>query len=131
MGDPHEVKPSIDPHLAAELINNSVSFTNVGQNVLTTTADRIRLCLRDYEKALKAKSDWTTPLGSLIAFVASLVAAEFKPFLGLSADIWKSLFLVGALASGAFFIRGLYRAYRVRGCSDVEWVIKQIKEYRS
>jgi len=131
MGDTQDVKPPIDPHLAAELINNSVSFTNVGQNVLTTTADRIRLCLRDYEKALKAKSDWTTPLGTLIAFFASLVAAEFKPFLGLSADIWKSLFLVGALVSAGFFLRGLVRAYRLRGRADVEWIIKQIKEYRS
>jgi hypothetical protein len=112
------------------LIDRSIAFTNVGQTVLTTTTDRMTLCLRDFKDSVAARMQWSAPLAVFLTLVTTLVAADFKTFLELSAEFWRASYGICALVSGLCLARAAYRAYRSRSGCGIEHVIEQIKQYR-
>jgi hypothetical protein len=123
-----EQAPVAELKLDKELLRGSVVHTNVGQEVMVTTGDKLRLCLRDHADALRSKTEWQTPAGMFIAFVATLVASDFKKFLELSADFWRAIFTGGAVLSGFWLLRSLCRLLKYRN-RDIESIIRQLKEH--
>jgi len=99
----------------------------IGQEVITTTSDKIRICLMNYDSEYKSKNRWQTPLGVLLALIPSLVAAEFKDFLGLSASVWQAIFVVGSILCAAYLVHSLRLAYKFRSAGDIECLIKKLK----
>jgi hypothetical protein len=85
--------------LNENLIRTSVIHTNTGQEFIVTTKDKIELALNEQQKYIKIKYDWITPASVSLSVIATLVAADFKQFAGISADSWKSMFyIVGAVS---------------------------------
>lgn len=115
-------------YLDKELLESSVVHRNVGQEFVLTTSDKIRICLREHQEAIKAQNDWITPLGILLSLVASLVAADFKQFLGLTADIWKAMFIFGAIFCFAWLVYAIYLAFSLRKTSSIEHLIEKLKK---
>lgn len=113
--------------LDKELIENSVIHKNVGQEIVITTSDKIRLCLREHQAALKARNDWITPLGVFLTLIASLVAADFKSVLGITADVWKAFFIMGVLISLIWLFRSIYWAIKLWKKGDIEIIIERLK----
>lgn len=120
-------QPKID---FKELFNESSSqiHTNISQNIVLTTEDKLEICLRKHQDTLKAKSDWKTPLGIFITLVTVLITAEFKTVFGLNSDIWKaSCFIACALTAG-WSLKTLIKAFTLKGEGTIEKIINEIKK---
>jgi hypothetical protein len=104
--------------------------SNISQEIVVTTVDKIELCLRDYQETLRARGDWITPAGILIALLAPLVTADFKVFLGISAEIWLGLHVTGSAVSFVWFLYAVFRAIQVRGKDNPRHIIQELKRER-
>lgn len=80
--------------LDEEISQSSVVHKNVGQEYIVTTKDKVELALNDQQYYLKTRRDWITPATLFISVLATLVAADFKNFGGLSSDFWKAIYVL-------------------------------------
>jgi hypothetical protein len=109
------------------LSKNSSVHTNVGNDFVLISSDKIRICLRDYKIAVKAQSDWLTPLGIFLTLLATLVSADFKKFLGINPDVWKAAFLLGTIFCFIWLIYSGCLAIKSHKSSDIEHVIERME----
>lgn len=119
--------PDTGISLQAEVFSKSKIHTNVSQEFIVTTTDKAKLCLITHQRALESKREWLGPTGMLLTVVASLVAADFQPFLGLAKDVWRTLFLLLAFGSAGWLVSTIVRAWRTRGHRSVESVVESLK----
>ncbi|WFR64292.1 hypothetical protein P9222_09025 [Paenibacillus amylolyticus] len=111
-----------------ELIGDNRVHKNLNQDIIITTTDKINLALIDQEKYLHSKRDWITPLSILLAVIASLVAADFKTFLTVSADSWKAVFILIGISSIVWLIKCGIRAYKYRNKGSNREFIDRLKK---
>lgn len=78
-------------------------YENLDQEVIITTTDKVKLCLIEHRRALRAQWDWVTPLGILISLIPSLVAADFQNK-GFKAETWEAIFIVASIVSGIWLV---------------------------
>lgn len=124
-----ETVPSTTIKIDEEMFKNSSHYTNVRQDFITTTEDKIRLCLIEYQNILKVRNDWIAPAGILMALIATLVVAtDFKEFLNISPEGWKTIFIIGMIISFVILLRSLYYIYTNRKNNGIETIIQKIKE---
>lgn len=125
----YSTKKITEINLDKDLVEKSTSYTNIAQEFIYTTSDKVRLCLLENREVLKAKISWITPLGILIALIAALVTADFKKtFLGLKPEIWEALFIISSILCFLWLIYALGRSYKFRGKGGIEDVIKKLKQ---
>lgn len=119
----------LEAALSGEMANRTNVSLNLGQEVLAVPADRVRLCLREYEDRLRARAAWQAPAGVFISLVAALVAADFQDRFGLDASTWRALFILVAAFCAYLLIRDGFRAYNARSRgNDVEALITRLRE---
>jgi hypothetical protein len=111
-----------------ELLEGSVIYTNLAQNIIHVTEDKTRLYLIEYRDAIKAQNDWIAPAGILITLIATLIVSDFKPFIGLEAGVWQALFIFFSFASLYLLVCALLNARKVRDKSNLESIILKLKE---
>ena len=79
-------------NVGSELVQNLTVNKNVSQTVVVVTEDKVRLCLKDcfkdYCEDMTAKTAWVSPLGILVALIATLVATDFHDAPGFSKSQW-------------------------------------------
>lgn len=92
-----------------DLSKDSTIATNVEQKYIVTTYDKIKLILIDWEKSKKVATEWWTYLGMTLSFLTPIFTADFKDFLGLSADFLKSLFIILSLVFGILTVVAIFR----------------------
>lgn len=114
--------------LGDELLKRSSIHPNIAQEFVVTTADKIKISLIEHRAALKAQNDWVTPLGMLLALIPSLIATDFKQFLGIEPNVWQALFLLGSIGCFGWFIYAIIISIKLRKKSDIEYVIEQLKQ---
>jgi len=95
-----------------DLSKNSTIATNVEQKYIVTTYDKIKLILIDWEKSKTVATEWWTYLGMTLSFLIPIFTADFKDFLGLSADFLRSLFIILSLGFGVLTIVAIIRRFR-------------------
>ena len=110
-----------------EIHNNSTIYTNVNQDIIVTTEDKIKLVLIKTKETLKSQRDWLTPLGLILSFVTTLSTSEFKETLGQNKEFWKAIFVILTIGSIIWFFIALYKLYKHWGCDDLDKIVKQIK----
>ncbi|MGX1828750.1 hypothetical protein ACWIE6_10875 [Paenibacillus taichungensis] len=111
-----------------ELLGTSTVHKNLNHDIIITTTDKINLALIQQEKYLHSKKDWITPLSIVLAVLASLAAADFKPFIGISADSWKAIFIIIGVSSAAWLIKCLYCAFIYRNKGSNHEFIERLKK---
>jgi len=114
--------------ISDELMRDVSIHKNVTDEYLFIATDKLRLCLIEYQDILTAKIKWIAPAGLVLSFLASIVAAEFKDSLGLRADIWETIFVIGLVASGIWMLIALYKLWDSRKKGDIEFLIQQIRK---
>jgi hypothetical protein len=97
-------------HLGKELAKDLTVCTNVKQEMVVVTADRLRLCLMRTLHHADARRGWIAPLGVFVAILTPIFSAQFNDAI-FSAAFWKSAFIAGAGASGLWLIRAIFFAY--------------------
>ncbi len=114
--------------LDKELFDSSTVSKNLTQEILVITIDKAKLCLMEHQSILRSQRNWIAPAGILIALVTSLVATDFKSFLGIKADFWQAIFVLLSIASGIWLIVTLFRALQKRGKGGVDKLIRKLRE---
>ena len=66
-------------------------YSNLDQDVILITEDRLRLVLQAHTDALEKKSLWLTPFSIALSIILTLVTADFKSVL-FEASTWKAFF---------------------------------------
>lgn len=106
------------------LIKNSRIHTNLAQEVIVTTEDKVRLCLNDYLSKISKKNAWIAPFGILITIVITLISTNFKSFL-FSADTWIAIFVI----TGGLNLLWLFFCLKSAFASvEMDTVIDEIKK---
>ena len=111
-----------------EIFESSNIYTNISQEIVITTEDKIRLCLLEYKDVLKAQREWIAPAGIFIALVTTLIATDFKQLLNLSPDVWKALFIFCSIICFLFLLKALRDVLKYRGYRDIEIIIEKLKQ---
>ncbi len=119
-----------------EVTERLTVHTNVTQEVVVTTVDKMRLCLMRHSDQLRARGGWGIPLGVVLALIPTLVAADFRDSLGIKKEYWWALFLVATIAASAWLvvaagraIGATYRAYRKGSLDSVEHIVTELKAH--
>jgi hypothetical protein len=110
-----------------EIHNNSTIYTNVNQDIIITTEDKIKLVLIKTKETLKSQRDWLTPLSLTLSFVTTLCTSEFKYSLGQNKEFWKAIFVILTFVTIIWFFKAIYKLLKHWGCDDLDKIIKQIK----
>lgn len=117
--DPDKPKPSIEFKMASSLMYVENVHTNVGQVVMTTTEDKIRLCLHDHLKTIESRQGWIAPLGVAITIFVTLLTSDFKDKFGIKKEAWQSFFLTFLVISVAWLIASLFKLGRRHTMDDI------------
>ena len=110
-----------------ELSKNLTIHTNVNQEIIITTADKIKIVLIDTKEILTSQRDWWTPFGLTVSFIATLCTADFKETFGMSKDFWHALFVLFTIVSIIWLIKSVIKLIRNWGKNDLNSIIEQIK----
>jgi hypothetical protein len=104
---------------------NSDLYSNVGQNYVQTTEDKLKICLTDHKNLLEAKSKWQTPASIVVSIGLALFTADFKDAFGLGKDVWQAVFVIAFCLSLMWLIITLIRIpWKKEGADEI---IEKIK----
>ena len=109
-----------------DLSKDSTIATNVDQKYIITTYDKIKLVLIDWGKSKKVATEWWTYLGMTLSFLTTIFTADFKDFLGLSADFLRSLFIVLSLGFGILTVVAVFRRIHNRKEISIDSCVNKI-----
>jgi hypothetical protein len=120
------MKPNIQIDFKKEMAEKLTVHTNLGQEVVVTTVDKLRLCLIQNRDYLTIKREWLTPLGIFLTLLTTLVAADFRQFI-FKADVWVAIYVIGALTSFVWFGSSAYKAWDNRGRGSIDDIVEELK----
>jgi hypothetical protein len=104
--------------------DTSKVYSNLGQEIIITTEDKIRLCLMKHLSQMEKRNAWIAPLGILLTIAIVFPTTTFRDFFFLTADTWKAIFVISGLISAAWLIRTLWEARVSSSLTDVVINIK-------
>jgi hypothetical protein len=97
---------------------------NTRQDVLVITTSNAEVVLTRAWKRIQQSNDWLAPLALLISIVMGLLTTDFVGGFGLSAEAWKAVFVVGAVASAGWLAVMLFRLSRTGGGLSPQKVVE-------
>ncbi|QIG57699.1 hypothetical protein PP358_gp28 [Arthrobacter phage Shoya] len=112
---------SISDHMAESL----TVTTNLHTEIVVTTRDKLEIALRKKLPLFLRRKAWVAPLSLLIGLVASIVTSDFHDFMGLSDEVWATIFVIGAVLTFAWLVRALLM---LRGAVDLDGVLEAVLE---
>ncbi len=105
-------------------INYTVT-SNVTQEVVVITRDKIELCLIKHLKFMERKYSWTGPLGVAVSTITAIYTSTFKDAFHVTAATWKSMFGLVAIGSLVLFA---YLFWKGIGAKSIEQIIDEMKK---
>ncbi len=99
---------------------------NIGQEIVITTVDKVRLCLMENRDLLTAKKEWLTPLGIFLALLTTLVAADFRDFY-FKPEVWKAIYVLATLISFIWLIISGYKAVKNYSKGSIDTIVAELK----
>lgn len=107
-----------------ETVEVTTVHSNLAQEVIKITVDRLKLVLQSHLQSMERKRDWIAPLGILITMVVVFPTTDFKPFGGIKADVWEAIFIMAVVLVSIWLARTALLAVR---SPSVEDVVERIK----
>jgi hypothetical protein len=101
----------------------SIVYVNLGQGIILTNEDKIRICLMEHLGRMEGKRAWFVPLGIFLTILVVFPTTTFHDFL-VSGDTWRAVFI---LCGGISFIWLIIAVIRSRVSSSLEDVVDAIK----
>lgn len=105
----------------------AVVHTNLQQEVIQITDDKLRLALDDHLRRREDAKSWMGPFGILFAVTTSFCTAEFKAVWNIPAAAWQAMFIVLGIASFVWLVNSVIRIFRGPSIDDL---MKKIKNLR-
>lgn len=110
-----------------DLQRNSTLTTNVQQDCIVTTYDKIKLVLIEYEGNKKFAQRWWEYLGMMISFVLPCFTADFKPFLCFSAEFLNSFFIIMSILFAFLAVFSVFRRIKNDKKITIDYCANRIK----
>lgn len=104
--------------LAHERVRVDAVYRITSVEVITITADKLRLFIEDHLKRVEKRGSWIAPLGIFVAVVLTLLTSDFKD-MGLSAATWEAAFVLVAIISLIWLVRSIVAALRSEKVEDI------------
>jgi hypothetical protein len=101
----------------------TIVHSNLDQEVIQITEDRLRLVLNDHLRRAEDRKSWVAPFGIFLAIITAFVTADFRDF-GLKAAVWQAIFILCGVASLIWLLRSSYLGYT---SPTVENIISKVK----
>lgn len=121
-------RPPDQINVQEEFSKKLTVHTSLDQEVIVTTADKVRLCLIAHRDRMTARREWLLPLGILTTLITALIAATFRNFI-LDAEVWEAVFVIAALVSGIWLIYTVIKAIKYWKKADVENIVERLKAH--
>jgi len=112
----------LEKEISAQLIVHK----NIGQEVVVTTVDKVRICLMETRDCLAARREWATPLPLFLALLSTLVAADFRDRI-LSKAVWQAMFILGTIFAGGWLVRAGCVSWSNRNRGSIEEIVRRLK----
>jgi uncharacterized membrane protein YqjE len=97
--------------------------TNLQQEVIQITEDKLRLVLSNYLTALEQRKSWIAPLGLLLTIIVVFSTSTFKDAY-FKASTWEAFFLMGGFLTCIWLILSVIKAVNTKKIDDVLTEIK-------
>lgn len=104
--------------IVQETVEVSDVHSNLNQEVIKITTDKLKLILKDYLWQLEKKREWIAPLGIFITIVVVLSTTKFQDAY-FSSDTWEAIFIISTFLSGGWLFKSLWTAFRSPSVDDV------------
>lgn len=98
--------------------------TNVSQEVIEITSDKLKIILLEYLDSLHKSNAWQVPLSLVITIALVLTTANFKKFMGFEPDAWAALFLMSFILSIIWLIWVLFTWKKAMTIEDILTAVK-------
>lgn len=98
--------------------------SNVEQEVIEITSDKLRLILNDHIKLMTTRKEWQTPLTLLVTIIIVLFTVEFKQSWGLSPDTWTAIFVISTVFSIIWLIKSFIKMQKSLSVEDILNAVK-------
>lgn len=96
--------------------------------VFLTNKSRLKLALLTYKDGIRARTAWVNPFILLVTTLSILLVADFQQNLGLSSDIWSSIYILISLISLIWLLKELWKWYVFREKARTDTVISQLRK---
>lgn len=100
---------------------------NTSQVLIRITEDKLKNYLNEHLSKTPIKRAWIPPFGLILTFITTLATTDFKSAFYLSAANWKSLFILGLIASIIWAIVNVIRWLIYRKELSIDHLLNQIK----
>lgn len=107
----------IRDRLAENIVQNTEVSLNIGQNIITTTEDKVRLAVLTHLGRIEDRRAWVAPGGIFLTILAAFATADFKS-LWLPAATWNAVFLLCGIASFVWLVVSVVKATRAPTVDD-------------
>ena len=97
--------------------------TNVSQELIQVTEDKLKLILVQHSLSLTKRDAWISPLSLFIPTITTLMTARFEDYI-VSGDIWQAIFIVSSAISGFWLIKALFSRPKK---NTIDEIVDQIK----
>ena len=109
-----------------EMANQTTIYSNLKQEIICTTKDKMTLLLQQFRDAVSIKEQWVTRAGIALSFLLSLVTSTPKDTFGLSADVWQAIFIIAFIVSTLSTATALIKLHKTKDQRNIEKVCQQI-----
>ncbi len=114
----------LNPQL--EMTKQTTVHTNLKQEIVCTTKDKMKLRLQEYRDAVETKQKVATWGGITLSLLLALVTSSPKDAFGLTAEVWSAIFIVTfCLGAGATVI-SLIKLFLTHKKRDIDGVCQEI-----
>lgn len=100
--------------------------TNIGQEVIVTTVDKVKICLMENRECLSAQKEWVTPLSLFIALITTLAAAEFRKFM-FEPAVWQAIYLMSSFVTFFWMLDKIRSAWKIRSKASIDTIVSTLK----
>jgi hypothetical protein len=126
MPDNNDLQQELKVDLGNAINKDVKVHYNLGQDIIITTSDKIRLTLGEVLEKMNKRKEWIAPLGIFLSLLLAICTTTFKEAYGVEADQWFAFFFVGTIISFVWLLWALYVFYKCKNV-NVQSVIDLLK----
>jgi hypothetical protein len=101
----------------------TVVHSNLDQEIIQITEDKLRLVLNEHLYQIEEKKSWVTPFSILIAVVTTFCTSDFHEAY-FKAETWKAFFLLIGIISFVFLFKSGWKAINSPNIDDLVHKVK-------
>ena len=98
--------------------------TNLDQEIIQVTEDKLKLVLRDHVADLEQRKEWIAPLGVVLTLITVFATTTFKDALFLTSAVWNAIFVLVTIFSTAWLVKGIIALWKA---PSVDSLVDKIK----